>query len=176
MKYSRISRAESLPVSPSKHSQSRRVSNSTSRTGNSTRLPSFNSRLRALAISVFTHSLVMQADGRVNLLVELLAGFNIVRREPAAHAFILQAFVQTVGKLLVLARIADEAGVELNRTADQGTDVGDELVGKARAAQEDFRDFALGAIDRINADGGRPIMANGLQAFGCAQIDIGKDG
>ena len=44
----------------------------------------------------------MQADGRVNLLVELFAGFNIVRRKPAAHAFILQAFVQTVSKLLVL--------------------------------------------------------------------------
>ena len=49
MRYSRISRAESLPVSPSKHSQSRSASNPTSRTGNSTRLPSFTSRLRALA-------------------------------------------------------------------------------------------------------------------------------
>jgi len=58
----------------------------------------------------------MQADGRVNLLVELLAGFNIVRGKPAAHTFILQAFVQAVGKLLVFGRIADEAGVELYRT------------------------------------------------------------
>src|SRR5208337_5409917 len=96
----------------------------------------------------------MQADGLVNLLVELLAGFNIVRRKPAAHAFVLQAFVQTVGELLVLAGIADEAGVELNRAADKGTDVGDELVGKARAAQEDFRDFALRAVDRIYPDRG----------------------
>ena len=30
----------------------------------------------------------MQADGLVDLLVELLAGFNIVRRKPAAHAFL----------------------------------------------------------------------------------------
>ncbi len=87
----------------------------------------------------------MQANGRVNLLVELLAGSNVVRREPAANAFILQAFVQAVGKLLVLARIADEAGVELNRAADKGTDVGDELVGQARAAKEDLGDFAFRA-------------------------------
>jgi len=118
----------------------------------------------------------MQADGRVNLLVELLASFNIVRREPAAHTFILQAFVQTVSKLLVLGRIADEAGIELNRAADQGADVGDELVGKARAPQEDFRDFALGAIDRIYPDRGGSFMAHGLQSFGGAQIDAGKDG
>src|SRR5271157_6330552 len=117
----------------------------------------------------------MQADGRVNLLVELLAAFNIVRRKPAAHAFILQAFVQTVGKLLVLARIADEAGVEFNRAADKGTDVGDELVGEARAPQEDFRDFALGAIDRIYPDRGGSLMAHGLQSLGSAQIDIGQD-
>src|SRR5271166_4526490 len=117
----------------------------------------------------------MQADGLVNLLVDFPPTLNVVRRKPAAHAFILQAFVQTVGKLLVLSRIADEAGVELNRAADQGTDVGDELVGKARAAQEDFWDFALGAIDRIYADGGGALMAHGLQAFGRAQIDIGKD-
>src|SRR5271169_3535129 len=117
----------------------------------------------------------MQADGLVNLLVELLAGFNIVRRKPAAHSFTLQAFVQAVGKLLVLARIADEAGVELNRAADKGTDVGDELVGQAGAAQEDFRDFALGAIDRIYADRGGAHMRYGVQPFGCAQIDIGED-
>ncbi len=48
---------QSFPVSASKHSQSRSLSNPTSRTGNHTRLPSFVSRLRALASSVFTHSL-----------------------------------------------------------------------------------------------------------------------
>src|SRR5271157_4756726 len=115
----------------------------------------------------------MQADGRVDLLVELLAAFNIVRRKPAAHAFILQALVQTVSKLLVLARIADEAGVELDRAADKGTDVGDELVGQARAAQKDIWDLALRAIDRINADGGGSSMAHGLQSFDRGQIDIG---
>src|SRR5271157_154765 len=65
-----------------------------------------NVRLHPLAVHAVLRQdqeqLVMQADGRVNLLVELFAGFNIVRRKPAAHAFILQAFVQTVSKLLVL--------------------------------------------------------------------------
>ena len=107
----------------------------------------------------------MKADGLVDLLVELLAGLNIVRGKPAADAFILQAFVQAVGKLLVLACIADEAGVELNWAADKGTDVGDELVRKARAAQEDFGDFALRAIDGIHTDGGGGRVAHGLQSL-----------
>ena len=115
MKYSRISRAESFPVSLSKHSQSRSASNPINRTGNSTRLPSFYLRLRALAISVFTHSLlhavlgedqqqlVMQPNGLIYLLMNLAPAMNVVRREPATNAFILQISVEPVGKLLVFA-------------------------------------------------------------------------
>src|SRR5664279_2142935 len=115
----------------------------------------------------------MQADG-LSICSWNSSPALTLRGEPATHAFILQAFVQAVGELLVLARIADEAGVELYRTGDR-LDVSDEVVRHTTAPQEDFRDFALGAIDRIHADGGRAIMAQGLQSFGRAQIDIGKD-
>src|SRR5271165_768114 len=98
MKFSRISRAESFPVSPSKHSQSHSLSNPTSRTGNSTRLPSFVSRLPRLG-QLGLHPLarhavlrqdqqqpVMQPNGLVNLLMDLLARLHVVRRKPASHA------------------------------------------------------------------------------------------
>src|SRR5208337_4856343 len=107
--------------------------------------------------------LVMQADGLTDLLVELPAGLNVVRRKPAAHAFILQTFVQTVSKLLVPARIADEAGVELDGPFRHRAYEVNELIGNTGPTQEDFWDFALGAIDRIYADGGRPFMAHGPQ-------------
>ena len=47
----------SLPLSASKHSQSRNVAKSTSRTGKSLRWPLWRSALRALRSSVITHSL-----------------------------------------------------------------------------------------------------------------------
>src|SRR5438874_8690869 len=97
MKYSRISRAESFPVSASKHSQSRTVSNGTRLIGNSTRRVSRISRLRALAISVLTQvtahacgrkdeqELIVQADRLIDLLVEFLSRSDIMRRKPATH-------------------------------------------------------------------------------------------
>ncbi len=119
----------------------------------------------------------MQADGRVNLLVELLAGFNVVRGEPAAHAFILQAFVQTVGKLLVLARIADEAGVELNRAADNRKPM--QAMNSSRRPAPRRKNSAilrLERIDRIYADRAGSTMAHGIQSFRRAQIDVGLHG
>ncbi len=56
---------------------------------------------------------VMQANGLVNLLVQLAASLHFLRREPAAHALGLQVGMELLGKLLVLRGSADEAGVEL---------------------------------------------------------------
>ena len=53
--------------------------------------------------------LVVQADGFVDLLVELPAALNIVRSKPAAHAFVLQVGVEAVGEGLVFGGVADEA-------------------------------------------------------------------
>ena len=52
---------------------------------------------------------VMQANGLVNLLVQLASSLDVVRREPAAYAFGLQVSMEPLGKLLVLCRIADES-------------------------------------------------------------------
>jgi hypothetical protein len=62
MNYSRISRAESLPVSASKHFHFRTCSNGTSVIGKS--IGCFSSRSRALAISVLTPLLFMLGTGK----------------------------------------------------------------------------------------------------------------
>ena len=83
------------------------------------------SRLRAFPISVFTHSLFMLFGERISSSFSYIRiassicscnffpALHVVRREPAADAFVLQVRVQAVGKLLVFGGIADEAGIEL---------------------------------------------------------------
>src|SRR5271157_5383728 len=56
---------------------------------------------------------VMQANGLVNLLVQLAASLDVVWREPAADAFGLQVGMEPLGKPLVFGGVADEAGVKL---------------------------------------------------------------
>ena len=58
-------------------------------------------------------------------------------REPAAHALVLQVGVEALGELLVLRRVADEAGVELDRLVQQRGQIVDQVVRQADAAQED---------------------------------------
>jgi hypothetical protein len=59
-----------------------------------------------------------------------------VRREPAPYAFVLEIGVEAVGELLVLARIADEAGEELDRLVQQRGQVVYQVVWQADTAQE----------------------------------------
>ena len=66
----------------------------------------------------------MQSNRLVDLLVQLAAALDVVRREPAAHALGLQVGMEPLGKLLVFGRVADEAGVELDRTSLSSTDIG----------------------------------------------------
>src|SRR5208283_2746200 len=54
-------------------------------------------------------------------------------------------------------------------------DVSNELFGNAAAPQEDLGNLAARFVNGVDANGGGPIMAHGLQAFGRAQIDFGED-
>ena len=78
----------------------------------------------------------MEADGFVDLLVDLFAGGHVVRGEPAADAFVLEVGVETVGEILVFGGVADEAGVELDGLIEEGWEVGDEVFWEAAAAEE----------------------------------------
>jgi hypothetical protein len=59
----------------------------------------------------------MGADGLIDLLVELSAALDIVWGKPAAHALVLQIGMEAFCELLVSARIADKAGVEVEEAS-----------------------------------------------------------
>jgi hypothetical protein len=66
--------------------------------------------------------LVVEADGFVDLLVDFLAALNVMRSEPAAHAFVLQVGVEAVGEVLVFAVAAqhgERVGEDGNRQGPQ---------------------------------------------------------
>ena len=52
-----------------------------------------------------------------------------MRGKPAAHALVLQVGMEALGELLVLGRVADETGVELDRLVQEGGQVVDQVVG-----------------------------------------------
>ena len=56
----------------------------------------------------------MQVDGFVNLFVEFAASLYVMRSEPTADAFVLKIRVDTVSKILIPGRVADEATVKLD--------------------------------------------------------------
>ena len=116
----------------------------------------------------------MQPNSLVDLFVDLPPSLDVVRRKPAAHPIALQIAVEPLGKLLVLGRIAYEAGVKLDGTPHHRANVGDELVGNAAAAQEHPGNTAVGLVDCVDANGGWPLMFDCFEAFGIPQIDISE--
>jgi len=104
--------------------------------------------------------LVVQADGFVDLLVDLLAGGHVVRGEPAADAFILEVGVEAVGEGLVFGGVADEAGVELDGLVEEGWEVGDEGFGKAAAAEDGEREGAGFGEGRVVEDAGTRMFTS----------------
>src|SRR5271157_2670293 len=116
----------------------------------------------------------MQADGLVDLLVELAASPDVVRRKPAAYALGLQVCMKPLGELLIAGRIADEAGVELDGPSRHRADEVNELVGNAAAAQECLGNLAARLVDCVDANCGRPAMFDGFETLGATEINISK--
>jgi hypothetical protein len=77
-----------------------------------------------------------------------------------------------LGKLLVTARVADEAGIELNRLAHERSDIGDEVIGNAGPAEKDFGDFPAGPIYRVNSHSRWALVVHGFQSPDGTQIKI----
>jgi len=96
--------------------------------------------------------LVVDADGAVDLVAEAIPDLQVFGREPAAHPLALQVGVQPLGELLIAARVADEAGIELYGSPDQRAGVGDERVRDAGATQEGIGDVAAGSVECVDAD------------------------
>ena len=85
--------------------------------------------------------------------------------EPAANTTALEGVMQPAGEGGILAAVADEAGVELDRAVGQRGEIGDEIFGDARAAKEDLWDVALRTMDSIDTDGRAPPVVDGFKSL-----------
>lgn len=74
--------------------------------------------------------LLVQTDRLVDFLAIIISGFQFFGGKPAAYPFALQIDIESFGKALILPRIANEAGVVLNGTCDQGAHIFDEGIGR----------------------------------------------
>src|SRR5215510_15842941 len=90
---------------------------------------------------------VIHPNRFINSDAEFLADLNVFRRVPAAHAVVLKVCIEAFSEVLILARIADETGIEVDWGIDQRLVKRDEAVRHAAAAQEDFRNLALRFVD-----------------------------
>src|SRR5439155_1594890 len=77
-----------------------------------------------------------QPDGLVDRVEDLGADPHVLRREPAADALGLKVGVQPAGEGVVLAGVADEARVVLDRLVEQRRQVFDQRIWQTHATQE----------------------------------------
>lgn len=117
----------------------------------------------------------MEPDGLLNLVVKLFAAPGIVWDKPATYSCGLQISMKVVGKLLVFAGVADETGIELDGTGCQRAHKDNKILRDAGAAQESLGNFALGSIDRVDADGRRTAMNHGFEPFHGTQVIKSED-
>jgi hypothetical protein len=121
MKYSRISRAESKPVSASGNLHCRIREKSTRLTGEQHLTPRIDLFLACMGdFRLYPRALhagfrkneqkpVVDPYCVVKLLMNLFSCLDIVRSKPAAHAVVLQISIKAVSKIVIVRRIADEA-------------------------------------------------------------------
>ncbi len=137
--------------------------------------PCWICRSQALASSVSTQPLWMLCSERISNSRSyrrmassicswmVLPPVNVVRREPATHALGLQVGIQSISELLVLGRVADEAGVELEGSSHsiRDSDVGDEPGGRPKRHTHAGRpqESCRATCKRVHADSGRPAMS-----------------
>jgi hypothetical protein len=120
--------------------------------------------------------LVIEADGLVDALPDFVTGLHVFRSEPAAHPLALQIGIQPLGKALIFARIANKAGVVLDRVLGQGAGIDNEGVTQADLAQKFLGNVPLRAQEGVGTNGRRACMPDRFQSFDRSQIHISKDG
>src|SRR5262249_55073020 len=81
--------------------------------------------------------LVIEANRLVNAGAKAVTDFHILRGKPAPYALILEICIQAFGKDVVLARVADEAGVELEGLIEERRQIVNERVWQATAPEKD---------------------------------------
>ena len=80
----------------------------------------------------------MDADRLVDSISDLVTDLHVLRGKPATDTFVLKVCIQPFGKVLVLAGVADEAGVILEGLTGQGGHVLDEVFWDTTSTEEGF--------------------------------------
>ena len=83
--------------------------------------------------------LVIEADCLINAGAESVADFHVLGSKPAPHALVLEIGIQSFGEVVVLTRIADEAGVELEGLIEQRGQVVNQRVWQTAAPKKGQR-------------------------------------
>src|SRR6266702_959972 len=116
--------------------------------------------------------LIVQANGLINALSDLIADFHVFAVIPASDSFGLQVGIEAFDKLSVFARVANEAGVVLEGSASERMSVLDEGIRQTSTAQENFGNIAFRAFQGVSADCRRFAMGNGIQSFYRTQVYV----
>src|SRR5258708_1200395 len=87
--------------------------------------------------------LVVEANRFIDTLVIVVTNLQVFGRKPATDSFMLQISIEPFGKCLILAGMADEAGVVVNRLDDKRAHIGDEGIWNASFAEKYFWDISF---------------------------------
>ena len=116
--------------------------------------------------------LIVQANRLINTMPKIITDLQALRSKATTHAVALQVSIQPFSKVLVLASIANKAGVVLDRMGHQRTHVDDEVLWNTSSAQKDLGNMACGAVDGINANRRWISMLHCLKPFHGTQINV----
>jgi hypothetical protein len=90
-----------------------------------------------------------------------------MRCKPAPHPIVLQVGVQSIDKLIVLRRVADEARVVLDHLVQQRGQILDQRIWQADAPKKYERQGA-GALQCSDVERAGATMNNGVKALAAA--------
>src|SRR5712692_10535927 len=116
--------------------------------------------------------LIVQANRLINTMPKILTDLQVLRSKPTTDTIALQVSIQPFSKVLVLASIANKAGVVLDRMGHQRTHVDDEVLWNTSSAQKDLRNMACRAVDGINTNRRWIAMLHCLKPFHSTQINV----
>jgi hypothetical protein len=63
--------------------------------------------------------LVPQPNSGIDLVEELAADGQVMRRKPAAHPLVLKVSMKAARKVLIIGRVTDEAGIMLDSLSEE---------------------------------------------------------
>jgi len=120
--------------------------------------------------------LIMQTDGLVNTISDLVSSFQVFGRKPAAYPFALQVSIQPFDKLLIFTRIADKAGVVLDGSGDERAGIVNKGIRQTGTTQEHFWNVSMRPNKCICPDSRWTSMVDGFESLHCSQINISENG